>query len=196
MIRKKIMPLLLVLTLGASCALYGCSNNPDAQRLGDDAKQSAEDAGEDVKEGVENAGEGIKEGAENIKDGAENLWDKVTDRSMEYSKGDFKNDLEKNNVKPEKVDKEGSIFSVKAEYYAISNGQIVGVYEYNSSDEKLMSDDIGTIRNNGMMINGTEVKWDVAAHVYKKGRIIVIYDGNDADTLTLLSNILGAPILG
>lgn len=185
MIKKKITLLLVASTLAISALFTGCG-----------AKDEVEKAGDAVEDSVEKAGDAVENGAEDVKEGAENLWDKVTDRTMDYSKGDFVKALEENNVKPSKIDKIGSLFSVEGEYYQIDNGALIGVYEYAETDESEMNTDISSIKNNGMMIGDNDITWDDAVHIYKKGRIIVVYDGSDTDTLNLLTGILGGPILG
>ena len=80
-----------------------------------------------------------------------------------------------------------------AEIVASSNWIILPISIGDS--EKLMND-LKTITNNGATINGKAITWTAAPHVYKKGRIIVIYDGSNETTLTDLKDILGDPILG
>lgn len=174
---KKILTLCMASCLGMSSFLFGCN-----------AKQDVKNTAEDVKDGVEKVGEGVKEGTES-------LVDKITDNSMTYSKEDFKKDLEKNNITPESVPVEKSFFSIDSDDYTI-NGQRISIYEYNESDSDKLNNDIGTITDNGLMINGNSVTWKVKPHIYKKGRIVVLYDGDDATTLNTLSSILGNPILG
>ena len=189
--RKKIMPLLLALTLGASSLLYGCgdgdANNDNAtNNVQESVKERADDAKEDVKDTTENAG-----------DRAKSLWDNVTDTTMDYTTSDLQNDLKNNNINPEKVNRDHSLFSdVDSDSYKLNNDQIIDVYQYGITDNEKMSNDLSSLSQYGMTMNGKEVTWKTGAHIYKKGRIVVVYDGNDGDTITTLNNVLGTPILG
>lgn len=188
LIRKKILPLLLALSLGASALLVGCGTG--------NAKEDTKNAAENVKDSVENAGDAVKNAGDAVVDGTSDIISKIKDNSMTYNKEDFKKDLEKANVAPSEIkSEEQSFFSVKPDTYVI-NGQNVSVYEYNEGDKDALENDLRSIKDNGKNINGTATNFKDTPHVYKKGRIVVMYDGNDDGTITALTNILGTPILG
>lgn len=179
MLKNKLTVVLLAATLAFSGTLYGCGEKVE----------------EDVKQGAEDIKEGVKDAGENVKDATENVVDRVKDTTMEYDLNTFKKDLENKGIAISDVDKEYSLLSVDNMDFTI-NGDKVSVYEYGTADSKKLMDDLGTITNNGATINGKEMTWKVAPHIYKKGRIIVIYDGNNETTLAKMKDILGDPILG
>lgn len=196
---KKILALSISACLGLSSLLYGCGASNYANDKDGNLNSTVNDAGNDVKDKVQDAGEdvknSVKDAGEDIKNGTENIIDNVKDTTMTYDEDDFENDLRKNNVKVEDVDGENYLFSVGSDDYLL-NGQRISVYEYDSDESQLLNNDIASIADKGNTINGKKVTWNAEPHIYKKGRIVVVYDGNDSSTLTTLKNILGDPILG
>lgn len=191
--RKKIMPLLLALTLGASSLLYGCGND-DGDATNDNATNNVQ---ESVKERADDAKDNVKNSAEDAGDKVKSLWDNVTDTSMDYTTADLESNLKANNINPEKVDRDHSLFSdVDSDSYKLNDDQVVDVYQYGITDNERMSKDLSSLSADGMTMNGKEVKWNTGAHIYKKGRIVVVYDGNNADTIATLNKVLGNPVVG
>ena len=84
--------------------------------------------------------------------------------------------------------------SVENDDYTI-NGDRLSIYEYDESAKSTLEGDLKSITDNGMMINGNKTSWTKAAHIYKKGRLVVIYDGNNESILTTLKEVLGEPLL-
>ncbi|WP_294353842.1 hypothetical protein [uncultured Clostridium sp.] len=179
MLKNKLTSLLLAASMAFSISLVGCG----------------ETVKEDVKNGAEDVKEGVKDLGDNVADTTENLVDRVKDTTMDYDLSTFKKDLESKGIAISNMDKNDSLFSVDNEDFTI-NGDRVSVYEYGSGDSEKLMNDLKTITNNGATINGKAITWTAAPHVYKKGRIIVIYDGSNETTLTDLKDILGDPILG
>lgn len=154
------------------------------------AKKTKDDISNGVKEGVdktENATEGIK-------DATVNLFDLVKDKTMDYSKEELVRDLKDKGLNVESLEDTSEYFSVEKVAYKINNDAIF-IYEYSLSDEDKIKSDINSITDNGNVINGSTVKWTSKPHVYKKGRLMAIYDGKNEDTLNKLKEILGTPIL-
>ncbi len=84
------------------------------------------------------------------------------------------------------------------------NGEQVQVYEYAStSDVGKQASSISpdgtsftTISSNGMPTGATQVDWVKPPHLYKAGRIIVIYTGTNASLTRLLEGVLGKQFAG
>ena len=169
--KKKLLTLVLALCLATSTAFIGCS-----------------------KDTVENAGDKIKNGTEDVGEAGVGLWDKVTDDSMTYNEDDFKKEIEKKGYKLTEIEDTKSLLSVENDDYTI-NGDRLSIYEYDESAKSTLEGDLKSITDNGMMINGNKTSWTKAAHIYKKGRLVVIYDGNNESILTTLKDILGEPLL-
>ena len=125
----------------------------------------------------EKVGNTTEKVAENIKDGGEGLVRKVTDTSMEYTNTDFNKALEDKG-------------------YNLKESETVTVYEYDTNGSSTLESDLGSINSDGTIINGTKMEWANAPHIYKKGRIVVVYDGKNESVLTTLNDLLGSPLIG
>ena len=90
---------------------------------------------------------------------------------------------------------EKSYFSAKNTDYII-NDEKFSVYQYNKEDKDKLEADLRSVTDNGVKINGATMNWKTAPHIYKKGRVVVIYDGDNETALTEAKEILGSPILG
>lgn len=187
MIKKKVVAMVLTLSLTMLTLLVGCTK----EAVEDNTKK----VGDSLKNGAENVGDTVKEGAEGIGEASKNLLDKITDHSMTYNEDDFEKDLESKGYKLTEVEDSKSLFSVKNDDYTL-NGDKISIYEYDENDKDKLEGDLKTITDNGMIINGAKVSWTNAPHFYKKGRIIVVYDGNNESILTALKEILNKPLLG
>lgn len=204
MIKKKTLALILAVGLATSTALVGCNRSTvenDKNRVenatdnaGKDVENGVEKIGDDVKKGAEGVGDAVKNGVNDIGEAGVGLWDKVKDMSMTYDEDDFKKEIEKKGYKLNKVENSKSLLSVENDDYTI-NGDKISIYEYDEGAKSTLEGDLRSITDNGMMINGSKVSWTNAAHIYKKGRVIVIYDGNNESVLTALKEVLGEPLL-
>lgn len=185
MVSKKITTVFLALSLAASICLYGCGNqdvNDDVQNVGEDIKNTAEDAGDT-----------IKDAADNAKDSSTDLVSKIQDKSMEYNREDLKKDLADKGYKVEESKSNHSLFSVDSIQYSF-NGQTISVYQYDKNASEMLENDLRTVTNHADMVNGATVNWSYNPYFFKKGRLVVIYDGNDPKTISTLQDILGTPI--
>lgn len=194
--KKKISCLILALGLSLSLAGCGCGNN-NTDNTGTNNTGSN---GNVVEEGVNKAGNAVKNGVEDVKEGAEDLVNntdslvhRMTDTTMEYNKEDLKKALEKDGYKVEETKASKSHFSVDSKDFKV-DGETISVYEYDTDDVDTLKKDLGTVTENGAKINGKEVTWNKQAHIYKKGRLIVVYDGNDAKLIKSLNSALGDPL--
>ncbi|MDD5794991.1 hypothetical protein ACTNDG_05485 [Clostridium sp. HCP1S3_B4] len=184
MITKKTILSLLCSGVVASTFLLGCGCN-----------NTTEGAKEDIEEGTNNLEEGAEHLTDNVKNAGESLYNKVTDTSMEYSKDDFIASLKNDGIETAEFENKTEYFTADRYGYKIGDDSIY-VYEYDTKGEADIEKDINSIKDNGNRINDAIVQWNSEAHIYKKGRLIVIYDGNNKDILNKLNGILGNPILG
>ena len=74
------------------------------------------------------------------------------------------------------------------------NGESVQVFEYDSAET--MESDAVLVDADGGSIGTSMVSWVATPHFYKKGRILVLYVGDNAETLGLLESVLGAQFAG
>lgn len=79
-------------------------------------------------------------------------------------------------------------------YIITVNSQDVQVFEY--ADSKSAKTDADKISSDGSTVGNSMVSWVDTPHFYKKEKIIVIYIGNDAKTLDLLTKTLGSQFAG
>ena len=74
------------------------------------------------------------------------------------------------------------------------NGESVQVFEYDSAET--MESDAILIDADGGTIGTSMVSWMATPHFFKKGRILVLYVGDNTETLELLESVLGAQFAG
>jgi hypothetical protein len=74
------------------------------------------------------------------------------------------------------------------------NGESVQVFEYDSAET--MESDAVLVDADGDSIGTSMVSWMATPHFYKKGRILVLYVGDNTETLRLLESVLGAQFAG
>jgi hypothetical protein len=142
-----------------------------------------------------NAREEVGKITENVKESGKGIVNKVTDTSMEYSNNNFNKELEQKGYKLNEGEMSTTNFSVQSKNYTL-NGEKITVYEYDTKDGSTLESDLSRISSDGTTINGTKMEWAKAPHIYKKGRIVVVYDGNSESVLTTLKDLLGAPLIG
>ena len=111
------------------------------------------------------------------------------------------------------VDKEGLIAAlnaadavrevgdpVKQEYFSVGGASVkvretdILVFEYDSSEA--MEADASLVASDGGSIGTTMLFWVSTPHFFKAGRIIVVYIGDDAETLAQLQSLLGTQFAG
>ena len=174
MVKKIIFSLAFIIGIFSSVFLVGCK----------------------TKETGDNIGKKVEEGAEKTGGATSDLVSKITDTSMDYNKDDLRKDVEAKGYIAKQVEEtEKPYFSAENTNYIINNEKF-SVYQYNKEDKIKLEDDIKSITDNGMKINGVSMNWSKAPHIYKKGRIVVIYNGDNEIVLTEAKEILGQPILG
>ena len=149
-----------------------------------------------TKEPVEDISKKIEQGAQKTGEATLDLVSKITDTSMDYNKDNLKKDVEaKGYIAKEVEEKEKPYFLAEHTNYIV-NDEKFSVYQYNNEDKDKLEADLKSVTDSGVMINGATVNWKTAPHIYKKGRVVVIYDGDNETVLTEAKEILGSPILG
>ena len=166
----------------------GCGNNRVNSATGGNNSVA-----EDIKDGVTNVAEDTKDAVEN---GVNKLSDKITDTTMDYDSTKFMNDLKSEGYDLKETDLSENYFSVDGKKYTINNDEYIYVYEYDTNAVDALKNDVDLVSVDATKINGKTVNWNKAAHIYKKGRIVVIYDGEDSNILATLNKNLGNPIYG
>ncbi|HEY4845372.1 MAG TPA: hypothetical protein VII89_06730 [Candidatus Dormibacteraeota bacterium] len=81
----------------------------------------------------------------------------------------------------------------------LSGGGLAGpadaqLFEYSTA--AAAADDAHQIRADGSGNSNTIVDWVAPPHLFLKGRVLVIYVGNDPGVVSLLSNLLGSQFAG
>ncbi|MCI0395951.1 MAG: hypothetical protein L0322_13575, partial [Chloroflexi bacterium] len=104
----------------------------------------------------------------------------------------------------EALEKAGATVELTGEvnqpFFAVSgrniqvNGLDVQVFEYPSEAEA--EADAALISSDGFEIGTTIVEWIGTPHFYQRGKVIVLFVGDDADLLSLLDNVLCDEITG
>jgi len=174
MIKKRVIILISFMEIAFAVLLIGCGSN---------------ETGEDI-------GKRIEDGAKKTNESAFDLGANITDTNMDYDKDALKTEVEaKGYIAKEILEVGNSYFSVENIDYII-NDEKFSVYQYNKEDKNKLEEDLNSITDNGMKINNVNINWKKAPHIYKKGRLVVIYDGDNEVALTEAKEILGTPILG
>ena len=74
------------------------------------------------------------------------------------------------------------------------NGEDVQVFEY--ADRAAANSDAALIAPDAGSIGTSMISWVATPHVYKSGRLIVLYIGDNRDITALLQNVLGPQFAG
>lgn len=102
--------------------------------------------------------------------------------------------LREKGVDAEKGDSiEQGFFSVIGTFVNF-NGEGVQVFEYDSAET--MESDAVLVDADGSSIGTSMVTWIATPHFYKKGRILVLYVGDNSETLEVLESVLGPQFAG
>ena len=88
---------------------------------------------------------------------------------------------------------EQAFFSVIGNFVNF-DGESVQVFEYDSAET--MESDAVLVASDGGSIGTSMVTLVATPHFYKKGRILVLYIGDNAETLELLESVLGPQFAG
>ena len=111
-----------------------------------------------------------------------------------YGTEEFLAELREQGVEAEKGDSvEQAFFSVVGTYVNF-NGESVQVFEYDTAET--MESDAVLVDASGSSIGTSMMTWIATPHFYKKGRILVLYVGDNPETLKALESVLGPQFAG
>ena len=111
-----------------------------------------------------------------------------------YGIEEFLAELREQGVEAEKGDSvEQAFFSVIGSYVNFNN-ESMQVFEYDSAET--MESDAVLVDASGSPIGTSMVSWVATPHFYKKGRILVLYVGDNTETLKVLEGVLGQQFAG
>jgi hypothetical protein len=111
-----------------------------------------------------------------------------------YGSEEFLKELREKGVQAESGESiEQAFFSVIGTTVDL-NGESVQVFEYDSAET--MESDAVLVDADGGTIGTSMVSWMATPHFFKKGRILVLYVGDNTETLGLLESVLGAQFAG
>ncbi len=191
--KRKLSKIVLIASIIASSVSFiGCNA---ANKMANDTKNA-------VKEGTNDTKNAIEKGKEDLKNTTEEVKKKFDETETKYTKDQFIKDLKAKGFDP-KVSKEENnnsknknmkIFSVNKEVIKIKGGEL-SLYEYGPNEKGTLEKDMNSITNSGANINGNPMTWNVKPHFYRKGRVLIVYDGDSKEILTSLKEILGDPII-
>ena len=183
--RKSILSLTLTAMLGLSVLISGCGNNTSNGNTTDNGNTATEK----LEDSADKAGDAVKNGAEADKEGVEGVGE-----AIKYTAIDVKNDIVNagRDIK-DSLDTHKDYFSTTAtETDYLANGDIVRVYEFNSSKDA--DEAASKISSDGLSINGESI-YTTKPHYYRKGDTIIIYEGSDDAYITEFNNLYGNPIV-
>lgn len=109
---------------------------------------------------------------------------KVSDYNLE----NFKIDMEKQGYKVEIITKDKDFFDAPKFEVKINDSKILA-YDY--EELTTLEKDTSGITENGMVISGTKIAWNKTPHYYKKGELLIIYDGDNSDIINSLNDVFG-----
>ena len=111
-----------------------------------------------------------------------------------YGTAEFVAELRENGAEAETGEEvEQAFFSVIGTFVNV-NGESLQVFEYETAET--MESDAVLVDASGSSIGTSMVTWMATPHFYKKGRILVLYVGDHAETLELLERVLGPQFAG
>jgi hypothetical protein len=110
--------------------------------------------------------------------GTEDLLAALRDKGVEAERGDSV---------------EQPFFSVIGTYVNF-NEESVQVFEYDSAET--MESDAVLVDASGSPIGTSMVSWVATPHFYKKGRLLVLYVGDNPETVQTLESVLGPQFAG
>lgn len=154
-----------------------------------------EDTKNIVDQGVDITKDALEKGKEMITDDktpgkvVENYTD--TKKVSDYNLENFKIDMETQGYTVEIMSKEKDFFDSPKFEVKIGDAKVLA-YDY--EEMTTLEKDMSGITENGLMVSGTKVTWETTPHYYKKGELLVIYDGTDTNVITALNKVLGTEL--
>lgn len=84
-------------------------------------------------------------------------------------------------------------FTVEGRILKVNNAD-VQVFEYKSAEE--MEAEAALVAPDGGAVGTSMMMWMATPHFFKSGRVLVLYVGDDVETLDLLVSVLGGQFAG
>ncbi|MGL4948777.1 MAG: hypothetical protein ACRC5M_00200 [Anaeroplasmataceae bacterium] len=63
------------------------------------------------------------------------------------------------------------------------------IQAYDYEELITLKKDISAITENGLIISGSKIKWNFTPHYFTKGEVLVIYDGDSSEIISILESI-------
>lgn len=182
--KKKAIIGLLSLTMMTG-VFVSCSTT---EKVVDDTKNAVEKGTDMTKDALEKGKEMIT-GDNTEGKIIENYTDntKVSDYNLE----NFKSDMESEGYDVKIISKSKDFFDAPKFEVEIGANKL-SVYDY--EDMTTLEKDISAITENGYVVSGTKLNWAKEPHYYKKGELLVIYDGDDTEIINYLDKFLGSEL--
>lgn len=182
--KKKVIIALLALTVTTG-SFISCSTT---EKVVEDTKNTVEKGTEMTKDALEKAKEMIT-GDNTEGTIVENYTDnkKVSDYNLE----NFKADMEEKGYEVEIISKDKDFFD-SPKFEVKFGEENASAYDY--EDMSTLEKDLSAITENGLAVSGTKLNWSKTPHYYKKGELLIIYDGDNTETINTLDEVLGSEL--
>lgn len=154
-----------------------------------------EDTKNVVEKGTEMTKDALEKGKEMIT--GDNTTGKVVEnyndnkKVSDYNLENFKVDMESLGYKVEIIAKDKDFFDAPKFEVKINNHKI-SAYDY--EEMSTLEKDTSGITEKGLVVSGTKVEWNEIPHYYKKGELLVIYDGKDIELINSLDKVMGTEL--
>lgn len=182
--KKRAILLILSLTI-VTGVFMGCSTG---EKVVEDTKNVVDKGVDMTKDALEKGKEmitGDKTPGKVIENYTDNK--KVSDYNLE----NFKVDMESKGYTVEIMSKDKDFFDSPKFEIKIGDSKVL-VYDY--EELTTLEKDISGVTENGLVVSGTKVSWEKTPHYYKKGELLVIYDGENTNIITSLEEVLGTEL--
>ncbi|WP_195970495.1 hypothetical protein [Clostridium thermobutyricum] len=180
---RKFKSILFILGIGISISFFGCNN----------VKNTTDNVEKNVEQGINNS----KNNSNSINKSINKNIPQFTESEISIDNQYLINELNKKGFDAKKIKANPNpydeLFSVPQEEIQV-NGGYISIYQYGVGDKLRMVSDFNSLNNNAYLFSQNKGNWVQNFHLYKKGRIFVVYDGADQKILTALSEILGKNI--
>ncbi|MGL4875214.1 MAG: hypothetical protein ACRC30_11260 [Clostridium sp.] len=164
-------------------SFLGCNDiNKQAQNMQNSVNQGADNSKKEIK----NIGDASKSGEKNI--------NTFSNEDIQIDATYIINNLNAKGFdakKIQKTDKSYDIFFSVPQESVQLNGGYISIYQYGNNDKQIMQNDFNTMNEKGYIVNRNEDNWTLNFHLFRKGRVFLVYDGSDTNILRALNEILG-----
>lgn len=175
--KSKLILTILIISLAASFS--GCN---------------ASDTIDETKQNIEGT---IDEAGDSIKDAGDTVTNEYDEEMMNLDKEGLIQKIESKGFKVSEItDDEGDIygnykFSVPKDELLV-NDQRIALYVYPNKEE--LDKDVRNIENNDYLVDGTKINEANPPHIYRSGKLMVVYSGSNTEINNLLMDIFKSKI--